>query len=112
MNASNAARRSLFDRPYLLLSLTSLFWAINIVLGRSIAGQLPPAILSQIRWSGAGLIVLPFAWPHLKRDWPAIRGSLGLMLLLSLTGITIYNTLAYHGLEYTEAINGLLMQSS
>ncbi len=34
------------------------------------------------------------------------------MLLLSLTGITIYNTLAYHGLEYTTAINGLLMQSS
>ena len=112
MKAPDAGRRALFDRPYLLLSLTSLFWAINIVLGRFIAGQLPPVVLSQIRWSGAGLIVLPLAWPHLRRDWPAIRGSLGLMLLLSLTGITIYNTLAYHGLEYTEAINGLLMQSA
>ncbi|CAN5117928.1 DMT family transporter [soil metagenome] len=112
MNAPDAARRSLFDRPYLLLSLTSLFWAINSVLGRYIAGQLPPVALSQIRWSGAGLIVLPFAWSHLKSDWPAIRGSLPLMLLLSFTGITVYNTLAYHGLEYTEAINGLLMQSA
>jgi drug/metabolite transporter (DMT)-like permease len=112
MKPPDAARRSLFDRPYLLLSLTSLFWAINIVLGRYIAGQVPPVVLSQIRWTGAGLIVLPFAWQHLRRDWPAIRGNLPLMLLLSLTGITIYNTLAYHGLEYTEAINGLLMQSS
>ena len=27
-------RGGLFDRPYLLLSLTSLFWAGNTVLGR------------------------------------------------------------------------------
>jgi drug/metabolite transporter (DMT)-like permease len=96
----------------LLLSLTSLFWAINIVLGRFIAGNIPPAALSQIRWTGALAIVLPFAWPHLKRDWPAIRSTLGIMILLSFTGITVYNTLAYHGLEYTTAINGLLMQSA
>jgi drug/metabolite transporter (DMT)-like permease len=105
-------RRSLFDRPYLLLSLTSLFWAVNIVLGRFIAGTLPPVALSQIRWTGAGLIALPFAWRHAKADWPIIRANLGILLLLSLTGIAIYNTLAYHGLEYTTAINGLLMQSA
>ncbi len=104
--------RTLFDRPYLLLSLTSLFWAINIVLGRFIAGTVPPAALSEIRWAGAGAIVLPIAWQHLKRDWPAIRRHLGIMLVLSFTGITVYNTLAYHGLEYTTAINGLLMQSA
>ena len=34
------------------------------------------------------------------------------MLLLCFTGITVYNTLAYHGLEYTTALNGSLMQSS
>ncbi len=67
--------RSLFDRPYLLLSLTSLFWAINIVLGRFIAGTIPPAALSEIRWVGAGVILLPFAWRHLRRDWPTIRGT-------------------------------------
>ncbi len=104
--------RSFFDRPYLLLSLTSLFWAINIVLGRFVAGTIPPVALSEIRWAGAGLIALPFAWRHLKADWPTIRAHLGILLLLALTGITIYNTLAYHGLEYTTAINGLLMQSS
>ena len=112
MTAPPPSGRSFLDRPYLLLSLTSLFWAINIVLGRFIAGTIPPAALSEIRWFGAGLIVLPIAWPHLRRDWPVIRRHIGMLLLLSLTGITIYNTLAYHGLEYTTAINGLLMQSS
>ncbi|MCX5496530.1 DMT family transporter [Kaistia dalseonensis] len=100
-----------FNRPYLLLALTFLFWAINLVLGRFIAGQIPPVALAQIRWIGASAIILPLAWPHLKRDWPAIRGSLPVMLLLAASGIAAYNTLAYYGLQYTEAINGLLMQS-
>ncbi len=104
--------RTLFDRPYVLLSLTSLFWAINIVLGRFIAGTVPPVALAQIRWTGAALIVVPLAWRHLKHDWPTIRRHLGIMIFLSFVGITVYNTLAYHGLEFTTAINGLLMQSS
>jgi hypothetical protein len=41
----------LFDRPYLLLSLTSLFWAGNTVLGRFIAGHIPPITLAFIRWT-------------------------------------------------------------
>jgi drug/metabolite transporter (DMT)-like permease len=104
--------RSLYDRPYVLLSLTSLFWAINIVLGRFIAGTVPPVALSEIRWAGAGIILLPFAAPHLNRDWPTIRARLPVMLTLSFAGIAVYNTLAYTGLQYTEAINGSLMQSS
>ena len=51
----------LFDQPYLLLSLTSLFWAGNTVLGRFIAGHIPPMTLAFIRWAGAFLILLPFA---------------------------------------------------
>ena len=106
------ASRALFDRPYLLLSLTSLFWAVNIVLGRFIAGTIPPAALAEIRWVGAALVAVPLARRQLSQDWPVIRRHLGIMLLLSLSGVTIYNTLAYHGLEYTTALNGSLMQSS
>jgi drug/metabolite transporter (DMT)-like permease len=32
--------------------------------------------------------VLPFAWPHLVRDWPGIRRHAGLMTLLALTGFS------------------------
>jgi drug/metabolite transporter (DMT)-like permease len=108
----NPAAKSLLDRPYLLLSLASLFWAVNIVLGRYIVGTVPPIMLAQIRWTGAGLLVLPFVLHHLRRDWPRIRAHLGVMLALSLSGITLYNTLAYSGLQYTQAINGLLIQST
>ena len=43
------------NQPYLLLSLTSLFWAGNIVLARYVAGHVPPMTLSCIRWVGVFL---------------------------------------------------------
>jgi drug/metabolite transporter (DMT)-like permease len=100
------------NQPYLLLSLTSLFWAGNIVLGRYVAGHVPPITLSCIRWIGALLILLPFAWPHLARDWPALRARLPFIVLLSATGFAINNTLSYWALQYTQALNALLIQSS
>ena len=112
MTAPPLSSRAVYDRPYVLLSLTSLFWAVNIVLGRFVAGTVPPAALAEIRWVGAALIAVPLARRQLERDWPTIRSHLGIMLLLSFTGVTVYNTLAYHGLEYTTALNGSLMQSS
>jgi drug/metabolite transporter (DMT)-like permease len=102
----------LANQPYLLLSFTALFWAGNAIVGRLAAGHIAPVTLSFLRWSLAFLLILPWAWPHLKQDWPAIRGRLGLMVLLSLTGIGVFNTMQYWALEYTQALNTLLLQSA
>jgi drug/metabolite transporter (DMT)-like permease len=104
--------RWLNNQPYLLLSLTSLFWAGNIVLGRYAAGHVPPMTLSCVRWIGSFLTLLPFAWPHLARDWPVLRARLPLIVLLSATGFCINNALSYWALQYTQALNALLIQSS
>jgi drug/metabolite transporter (DMT)-like permease len=108
----SAADRWLNNQPYLLLSLTSLFWAGNIVLARHVAGHVPPLTLSLIRWICTCLILLPFAWPHLKRDWPAFRANLPLMLVLSATGFAFNNAISYWAMQYTEALNALLIQSA
>ena len=85
----------LANQPYLLLSITALCWAGNAIVGRLAAGHIPPVTLSFLRWSFAFLIILPFAWKHLVRDWAAIRGRLGIMIVLSVTGIGAFNTLQY-----------------
>jgi len=102
----------LANQPYLLLSITALCWAGNAIVGRMAAGHIAPVTLSFLRWSFAFLIILPFAWKHLVRDWAAIRSRLGIMILLSITGIGAFNTLQYWALEHTQALNTLLLQSA
>jgi drug/metabolite transporter (DMT)-like permease len=118
MSVSDPASRAapsghwLVNQPYLLLSFTALCWAGNAIVGRLAAGQIPPVTLSFLRWGLAFLIILPFAWKHLVADWPAIRAKLGIMVLLSFTGIAAFNTAQYLALEYTQALNTLLLQSA
>lgn len=109
--ARPAARR-LYDRPYLLLTVAVLCWAGNFVLGRAVSGEVPPVGLAFWRWLGGALVIVGFALPHLRRDWPVVRARIGITLALSLLGIAIFNTLIYTGLRTTTAINALLMQSA
>jgi drug/metabolite transporter (DMT)-like permease len=118
MSASDPASSSaspgswLANQPYLLLCITALCWAGNAIVGRLAAGHIPPVTLSFLRWSIAFLIILPFAWKHLVRDWGAIRARLGTMIVISVIGIGAFNTLQYWALEYTQALNTLLLQSA
>lgn len=100
------------SRPYLLLSLTSLFWAGNIVVGRFVASNFPPMALSFSRWTLAFLLALPFAWPHLQAERPVIRRHLPQLAFLSVIGLSGYAALAYLGLQSTQALNALLIQSA
>jgi len=110
--ATASAGGRLANQPYLLLSIAALCWAGNAIVGRLAAGNIPPVTLAFLRWGLAFLIILPVAWKHLKRDWPSIRGRLGTMIFLSLTGIAGFNTLQYWALEHTQALNTLLLQSA
>jgi drug/metabolite transporter (DMT)-like permease len=102
----------LVNQPYLLLCITALCWAGNAIVGRLAAGHIPPVTLSFLRWTLAFLTILPFAWKHLTRDWHAIRSHLGILVLLSITGVSAFNTLQYWALEHTQALNTLLLQSA
>src|SRR6476646_3275833 len=110
--AATSGHNWIANQPYLLLSITSLCWAGNAIVGRLAAGHIPPVTLSFLRWFLAFLIILPFAWKHLVRDWRAIRANLGIMIVLSVTGIGAFNTMQYWALEHTQALNTLLLQSA
>ena len=100
----------LWHQPYILLSLTALFWAGNAIVGRAVAGEFPPMALSQLRWLFAFIIVLPFAWRHVRRDWPLIRPAMGILMVFGLTGMAAFNGLQYTALNYTTALNSVLLQ--
>jgi drug/metabolite transporter (DMT)-like permease len=101
-----------WSSAWTLLFLTNLFWAGNIVIGRAVAGHVPPVALAYWRWTGAFVVGFGVAWPHLRRDWPVLLRHWPMMLVLAATGIATYNTMTYVGLQYTTALNALLLQSA
>ncbi len=103
---------ALWSRAYLLLAMTALFWAGNSVVGRAARDLVPPAALSFWRWTFALALLLPLAWPHLKRDWPVLRAHWPVMAILGALGIGAFNTLLYTGLQTTTALNSMLIQSA
>lgn len=102
----------LLRRPFVLLPLAPLFWSANAVVGRAVAGAVPPIGLAFWRWLVAAAIMAAVAWPHVRRDWPVIVRERRILFALSLLGIATFNTLVYMGLRVTTAINGVLMQTT
>jgi drug/metabolite transporter (DMT)-like permease len=97
--------------PYLLLTLASLFWAANWVVGRAMRSEMPPIAMGFWRWTIAAVILLPFAAPELRRKWPVVRANWLTLMLLGLLGAVMFNTMIYVGLQYTAATNGVLLNS-
>jgi len=104
-----ADRRHL--HAFALLGIVMVLWAGNSIVARAVRFDVPPLTLAFVRWAGASLILLPFAWRPLRRDWPAIRANWKPVLLLGLLGIGAFNALLYSGLRYTTATNALLLQA-
>lgn len=97
--------------PYLLLTLASLFWAANWVVGRAMRNEMPPIAMGFWRWTIALLILLPIAAPELWRKWHVVRSNWLTLTVLGLLGAVVFNTLIYVGLQYTAATNGVLFNS-
>ena len=112
MSAAQApAARGLFGNAYLLLALASLCWSGNHLMGRAIAGHVPPLTISTLRWLLAAAILYPFVRAQLRRDWPAIRQNLGVLAYLSLLGGGVFGALQFVGLQLTTALNVSVMNS-
>jgi drug/metabolite transporter (DMT)-like permease len=104
--------RPLWNNAYLLMTMTALFWAGNSVIGRAARDLVPPVALAFWRWMLAFALVIAFAWPHLRRDRAALLARWPWVLVLGVLGVGAFNTLLYSGLQYTTALNALLMQSA
>ena len=99
---------------YALLAAAALCWAGNHIAGRWMAGEhppVPPGGVSVLRWLLAFAIILPFAWPRIKADWPSLCEHSGTVLALGLGGGTMFSVVQYYALQSTTAVNVGVMNS-
>ena len=97
---------------YLLLFLPPLFWAGNVVLARGIIDLIPPATMSFWRWTIALLILAPFTWKQVCRDWPIAIKGWKVLSLAAFVGIAGFNLILYTAVHTTTALNCALMQAA
>ena len=98
---------------YVLLVLTTLFWSGNFIVGKSASMyEIPPFSLNFYRWFFAGLILFPFTFNEILNKKNYILDNIGFFIILGITSITIFNSIVYYSLYYTQVISGVLMIST
>ena len=102
---------TLTPRLALLMTLPPLLWAGNAVVGRLMAGQVPPLTLNFLRWVLTALILLPWAWRAL-RPWSRIARRWPYLTAIGLLGVGLYNALQYLALVTSSPLNVTLVASS
>lgn len=98
--------------PYLLLSVTSLFWSLNWVIGKALVGTVSPLTLTFVRWVVAVTAMMPFAFPLIRAHWPVVRRHWKTIAWIGFWGTGLHNAFAYVGLHYTTATNGVILNSA
>ena len=102
-----------FTKAYLFLILASLFWSGNFIVGKIASSyEVPPFSLNFYRWLFALLILLPFTYKEIFLNKNHIFQNFKLFIILGITSITIFNSIVYYSLYYTQVISGILMIST
>jgi len=100
-------------QAYLFLILTTLFWAGNFIVGKAASFfDIPPFTLNFYRWTFAWLILAPFTLKEIIEKKNYIIENIKLILILGITSITIFNSIVYYSLNFTQVISGVLMIST
>ncbi len=95
-----------------LLIASSFFWSGNFFSGKiAFLSDLSPFKLSFFRWILALLILLPFTYAQIIKDLEYYKKNILLMTVISILGVTIFNSFTYISLRTTMVINSTLMAS-
>lgn len=86
--------------PYILMILVTIFYSGNILVGKAI-NDLPPFTIAFFRLVVAVLVLFPIGYQSLKDSYHVFVKYKGPFFLLTLTGITIFNTFIYGALQFT-----------
>lgn len=104
--------KRLYDKPYLLIGLSTLMWGGNVIAGRLAVGEISPMSVTCLRW----FIVCLFFSLILRRqflaEWPIVKPYWRKLALLGGIGFTLFNALFYVGAQYTSAVNMAVLQGT
>jgi len=98
---------------YIFLLFAVLFWSGNFIVGKAASlFSIPPFTLNFYRWLFAWLILAPFTFREIFEKKKYILENIKLIIILGITSITLFNSIVYYSLNFTNVISGVLMIST
>ena len=104
--------KSLYNQPYLLLTVTSFCWGANAVAGRLSVDEISPIVIVFLRWLFVSLICLTFYHRQIIESWSIIRSSLLQLVFMGVIGFTCFNSFLYLAANNTTALNIGIIQGA
>ena len=100
-------------KAYIFLVLCTLFWAGNFIVGKvATLFEIPPFSLNFYRWLIAFFILFPFTYKKISENFDEIKKKIIPLSIMGFTSITIFNSVVYYSLNFTQVLNGVLMIST
>jgi drug/metabolite transporter (DMT)-like permease len=100
-------------KAYVMLTLCSLFWSGNFIVGKfSTFYDIPPLTLNFFRWLLIWIILIPFTFKDIIKNFNIIKKNFYSIFFMSITSISIFNSVVYYSLNFTQVLNGVLMIST
>ena len=90
---------------YIFAILATALWSGNFIVARGLNESVPPISLAFYRWLVAIIIFLPFAIKPLLSQIDVIKKNILYLSILSILGVSLFNTLIYFAGQTTTAIN-------
>ncbi|WP_051257785.1 DMT family transporter [Desulfovibrio cuneatus] len=108
--------QGLFSRPevrgIIFAFLATLVWSGNFIVSRQLSGQVPPITISVFRWGTAFLFLIPFAFREMWQARAHYWAHKGYYVLVSIIGVSYFNTAIYFAAHTVPAMNMSLIATS
>src|ERR1051325_5606373 len=93
------------DQAYVLLVFTMLIWGANAVAARLAVGEIPPMLLTFLRWTVCCVALALTSRRQIATHWRTLLPSWRYVALMGTLGFTGFNVLFYAAAHHTTAIN-------
>jgi len=100
------------SQAYVLLVFTMLTWGANAVAARLAVGEIPPMLLTCLRWSVCCAALALTSRAQIATHWRSLLPRWRSILLMGALGFTGFNALFYAAAHHTTAINIAIIQGT
>ncbi|MGJ7487788.1 DMT family transporter [Variovorax sp. LT2P21] len=100
------------SQAYVLLVFTMLTWGANAVAARLAVGEIPPMLLTCLRWSVCCIALALTARAQIATHWRSLLPRWRSIALMGALGFTGFNALFYAAAHHTTAINIAIIQGT